>query len=106
MTMKALVTIAGMLCLLCNMSPACLAQTTNEAQIKAVIISIQEDVTDLTDELEPLYDAQFIATRKAMTEKTARQIVQLIRQGALTNDTQADIGILLLTGLRQQTYWV
>ena len=94
-----------MLCLLCSVNPFCSAQTTNEAQIKGVIISIQKDITDLTDPLEPLYDVQFVATRKAMTEQTAQQIVQLIRQGVLTN-TQADIGVLLLSGLREQTYWV
>jgi hypothetical protein len=54
--MKARVAIAAMLCLLCNINPICSAQTTNEAQIKDVIISIQTQITDLTDELEPLYD--------------------------------------------------
>jgi hypothetical protein len=102
--MKARVTIAAMLCLLCA-NPICGAQTTNDLPIKEVIISIQERIVDLTDPVEPLYNAKFLATRKAMTEQTARQIVELIRQGVLTN-TQADIGVLLLSGLKEQTYWI
>jgi hypothetical protein len=104
--MKAHVTIATMLCALFYISPVCSAQTTNDVQIKDVIVSIRQQITDLTDELEPLYDKQFVATRKAMTEKTARQIVELIRHGALTNDTQVDIGVLLLSGLKEQSYWI
>ncbi len=94
-----------MLCLLFNINPNCRAQTTNEAQIKDVIISIQTEIVDLTNPLEPLFNKQFVATRKAMTEKTARQIVQLIREGVPTN-VQADVGILLLSGLKEQTYWI
>ena len=104
--MKADVTIAAMLCLLFNTNPVCSAQTTNEAQIKDAIVSIQKYVVDLTDGLVLLHDAQFVAIRKAMTEKTARQIVQLLRQGALTNDTQADVGVLLISGLKERSYWI
>lgn len=95
-----------MLCLLCNVSPICSAQTTNDVQIKDVIVSIQKEIVDLTNPLEPLFNRQFVATRKVMTEKTARQIVQLIRQGVLTNDTQADVGVLLLSGLKERSYWI
>jgi hypothetical protein len=103
--MKTHVMMVVMLCLL-GFNPICGAQTTNDVQIKEVIASIQTQITDLTDSLEPLYNAKFLATRNAMTEPTARQIVELIRQGVLTNNTQADIGVLLLSGLKEQTYWV
>ena len=103
--MKKRVTIAVIFCFLCNFAVVQADQTTNDIQIKDVIVSIQMRIVDLTDALEPLHDAQFVVTRKAMTEKTARQIVKLIRQGNLTT-TQADIGVLLLSGLKEQTYWV
>jgi hypothetical protein len=102
--MKPRVTIAAMLCLLC-INPVCGAQTTNDVQIKEVIVSIQKQIVDLTNPLEPMFNAKFTAARNAMTEQTARQIVELIRQGVLTN-TEADLGVLLLSGLKEQTYWV
>jgi len=103
--MKRHVTIVALLCLLGHSNPVRAQQATNEAQIKDVIVSIQNDIVDLTDPLEPLHNAQFVAMRKGMTEKNAREIVQLIRRGILTN-TQADIGVLLLSGLKERTYWV
>jgi len=103
--MKMHVPIAVMFCFLCNLAPVRADQATNDIQIKSIIVSIQKEIVDLTDPVEPLYDAQFVATRKAMTEGTARQIVKLIHQGDLTT-TQAEIGVLLLSSLKQQTYWV
>jgi hypothetical protein len=103
--MKAPVAITALLCLFCNINPVRGGQTTNDLQIKQAIVSMQGRIVDLTDPLQPLYDEQFVSLRKSMSEKTARQVVELIRHGNLTA-TQADIGALLLSGLKEQTYWV
>lgn len=91
-------------CISCNIHSA-LADQTNHIPIKEIIVSIQKEIVDLTNPLEPLHCKQFLTIRKSMSESTAQQIVQLIRQGDLTL-TQADIGVLLLSGLKEQTYWV
>lgn len=96
--------MAVALCVLGNISLAPGAQT-NDVPIKGIIISIQQDVGDLTARLDPLHVKQFVDARKTMSQKTAKEIVGLIRRGELTT-TQADIGIYLLSGLKEQTYWV
>jgi hypothetical protein len=80
-------------------------QPTNSNQIKNTIISIQYQVTDLTDPLLPFFCKDFIAARNSMSMSNAVQIVELIRQGNLS-PVQSDIGVLLLSGLDEHTYWV
>jgi hypothetical protein len=103
--MKAHVTITALLCLFCNINSVRGDQATTNLPIKQAIVSIQERIVDLTNPLDPLYDKQFVSLRKSMSENNAKQIVELIRHGNLTT-TQADIGALLLSGLKEQTYWV
>jgi hypothetical protein len=77
---------------------------TNQDKVKAEIISIQKQVVDLTNPLEPLFDKQFVAMRKSMSVGTAKKIVELIESGSLA-PMQSDIAVLLLSGLDQQIYW-
>jgi hypothetical protein len=46
-------------------------QTTNSDQIKNTIVSIQNQVVDLTNPLEPFFCKEFVATRKSMSRMTA-----------------------------------
>ena len=105
--MKTCTITAAMLCILCSANLVCADQSTNSDQIKIknTIVAIQNQVEDLTDPLEPLFCKEFVAARKSMSRNTAVQIVKLIRQRALTT-VQSDIGVLLLSGLNERTYWV
>lgn len=93
-----------LLLLLVVIRPACGENQTNRDDVKAEIIVIQEQVVDLTNPLEPLFNKQFLKMRKSMSASTARKIVGLIEKGDLT-PTQSDIAVLLLSNLDQQIYW-
>lgn len=103
--MKAGIITIATLCILCHAGSASADQTTNSDQIKNTIVSIQNQIVDLTNPLEPLFCKEFVAARKSMTRTTALQIVEFIRQGKLKR-VQSDIGVLLLSGLKERTYWV
>lgn len=80
-------------------------QATNQLEINAAIISIQEKIVDLTNPQEPFNSKEFVSLRKSISKETGRQIVRLIKDIALTT-TQSEIGIGLLSGLPETDYWV
>jgi hypothetical protein len=102
---KVYIITAATFCVLFHAASAFGDQSTNSDQIKGTIISIQDQIVDLTNPLEPLFCKEFFEARKSMSRTTALQIVELIRQRKL-NQTQSDIGVLLLSGLNERTYWV
>jgi hypothetical protein len=71
--------------------------------IEATITSIQKEIGDLTNLVEPLNSKTFLAARKSMTKATAEQIIKLIQQKRISG-TQSEIGVLLLSGLPEDIY--
>jgi hypothetical protein len=78
-------------------------QLQNQEDVKAAIISIQKQIVDLTNPLEPFDCREFIMLRKSIHKKTCRQIVRMIKNGELTT-TQSEIAIGILTGLPEADY--
>jgi len=93
-----------MLCLIYSSNPAQCSELMDTNLIKSEILSVQKEVVDLTNPVEPLNSKTFLAIRKAMSEAIAGQIIEMVRQEDLTN-TQAEIGVLLLSKLPEETYF-
>src|SRR5262249_50840316 len=75
-----------------------------DAQMKATITSIEKVVVDLTNPLELLQCREFLRVRKSLSKDGASTIVKLISGGNLST-TQSLIGVHLLSGLDEKSYW-
>lgn len=71
--------------------------------IEETIASIQKEIGDLTNPVEPLNSKAFLAARRSMTKETAERIIKLIQQNRISG-TQSEIGVLLLSGLPEDIY--
>jgi hypothetical protein len=98
------ISIAVALCLACSGEPAQEGKTMDKESIKSTILSIQKQIVDLTNPVEPFNCKEFVIIRKSMSRNTAERIVQLIEHGELTT-AQSEIGVLLLSGLPENINW-
>jgi len=101
--MNALKAILLIAVLLHTPNPYLFGQPMQDDSIKSTILSVQKEIVDLTDPVEPLRCKKFVAARTLMTSETAEQIIKLIQQGSLSG-TQSEIGVILLSGLPEAAY--